>query len=221
MEEFLGVLFCGGRGTRLGKISEYISKPLVPVYDKPAFMFGLEQLQQSKLISSILILTNQDNDKSLRKAGYPTLIQNDKIVKDMYSGWEFIKKETGIASHGVLVPSDNISDIKIDPLIRKFTKLNADFVFSISKKIKRSKLLQMGNYSPQTNTFEYKPLTPLEFGVIAPFIIRNTIEFTGDKHLIEGTGSHHIVYEGMWKDIGDQESLTDAVLWRRKNINRK
>ncbi len=217
MEEFLGVLFCGGRGTRLGKISEYISKPLVPVYDKPVFMFGLEQLQQSRLISSILILTNKENDKAFRKAGYPTLIQNDKLVKDMYSGWDFIKKKTGTTAHGVLVPSDNISEIKIDPLIRKFTKLKADFVFSISNKISRSKLRQMGNYDPGKNTFAYKPSTPFEFGVIAPFIIRNTLKLTSDKQLIESPGSNPILYEGMWIDIGDPESLAEAVSWRRKN----
>ncbi len=218
MEEFLGVLFCGGRGTRLGKISEYISKPLVPVYDKPVFMFGLEQLQRSKLISSILILTNKENDKALRKAGYTTLIQNDKHVRDMYSGWEFIKKETRTTAHGVLVPSDNISDIKIDPLIRKFIKLNADFVFSISKNISRAKLLQMGNYDPRRKIFEYKPSTAFEYGVIAPFVVRNTVKIKGDKELFESSGSHHLICDGMWNDIGDPESLAEAVSWRRKNI---
>ncbi len=118
MEKFLGVLFCGGRGTRLGEISRYVSKPLIPVYDRPAFMFGLELLHRSRLISDIIILTNSENDKALSKAGVPTLIQNDKLVHDMYTGWEFVKKKTRTKSHGVLVPSDNISEISADKLIR-------------------------------------------------------------------------------------------------------
>lgn len=219
MEKFLGVLFCGGRGTRLGKISEYITKPLVPVYDKPAFMFGLEQLQQSQLISKILILTNKDNNHTLKKAGYRTLIQDDKKVKDMYSGWKFVKQETNTSAHGVLVPSDNISNIAIDPLIEEFIKLKADFVFSISKKISSQKLLQMGNYDPGMNKFIYKPAVPLSHGVLAPFIVGNSLKITSDKRLIESPTSHHVIYNGMWRDIGDIESLADAIAWRRKQLS--
>ncbi len=122
MEKFLGILFCGGRGIRLGEISRYVSKSLIPVYDKPAFMFGLELLQRSRLIGDIIILTNSENDKALAKTGLPTLIQNDRLVHDMYTGWEYVKKKTGTKSHGVLVPSDNISSISADKLIRIFLK---------------------------------------------------------------------------------------------------
>jgi dTDP-glucose pyrophosphorylase len=48
MGSFLGILFCGGRGLRLGKITEYISKAFVPVYDRPVFMYPLAQLEASK-----------------------------------------------------------------------------------------------------------------------------------------------------------------------------
>ncbi|MBK6877025.1 MAG: NTP transferase domain-containing protein [Ignavibacteria bacterium] len=129
MEKFLGVLFCGGKGTRLGNISEFVSKPLVPIYDKPVFMFGLELLQQSKLISNILILSNKENDSVLKKTGYTTLIQDDKKVRDMYSGWQFIKQQTNTDANGVLVPSDNISNINVDTLIEKFISRKSEFLF--------------------------------------------------------------------------------------------
>lgn len=218
MEKFLGVLFCGGRGTRLGNISEFVSKPLVPIYDKPVFMFGLEQLQQSKLISNILILTNKENDSILRKTGYSTLIQDDKRVRDMYSGWQFIKQQTNTAANGVLVPSDNISDIKVDTLIREFKIRKSDFLFSVSRKISRDKLMQMGNYDPESNSFVYKPKAPLQYGVLAPFIVRNSLKFVSEKKLFENSNSHHVIYNGVWKDIGDIESLADAVAWRRRKM---
>jgi dTDP-glucose pyrophosphorylase len=218
MEKFLGVLFCGGRGTRLGNISEFVSKPLVPIYDKPVFMFGLEQLQQSKLITNILILTNKENDSVLRKTGYPTLIQDDKRVRDMYSGWQFIKQQTNTYANGVLVPSDNISDIKVDTLIREFNIRKSDFLFSVSRKISADKLMQMGNYDPDSNTFVYKPRVPLQYGVLAPFIVRNSLKIVSDKKLFESSDSHHVIYNGVWKDIGDIESLADAVAWRRRKM---
>lgn len=218
MEKFLGVLFCGGRGTRLGNISEFVSKPLVPIYDKPVFMFGLEQLQQSKLITNILILTNKENDNVLRKTGYSTLIQDDKRVRDMYSGWQFIKQQTNTAANGVLVPSDNISDIKVDTLIREFKIRKSDFLFSVSRKISADKLRQMGNYDPESNSFVYKPKAPLQYGVLAPFIVRNSLKIVSDKKLFESSNSHHVIYNGVWKDIGDIESLADAVAWRRRKM---
>ncbi|MGB3018449.1 MAG: sugar phosphate nucleotidyltransferase [Ignavibacteria bacterium] len=218
MEKFLGVLFCGGKGTRLGNISEFVSKPMVPIYDKPVFMFGLELLQQSKLISNILILSNKENDSVLKKTGYTTLIQDDKKVRDMYSGWQFIKQQTNTDANGVLVPSDNISNINVDTLIEKFISRKSEFLFSISRKISPDKLKQMGNYDPERKSFVYKPKAPLQYGVLAPFIVRNSLKIVSDKKLFENSKSHHVIYNGMWKDIGDIESLADAVAWRRRQL---
>ena len=92
MEKFLGVLFCGGRGERLGEITNFISKSFIPVYDKPVFRFGLELLENSKKIEEIIILTNEDNDTKLRQLGHRTIVQSDSRVNDMFSGWDFVKK---------------------------------------------------------------------------------------------------------------------------------
>lgn len=218
MEKFLGVLFCGGRGKRLGKITEYVSKPLLPVYDKPAFMFGLELLERAELLHDILILSNNDNDRLLKKAGYPTLIQNDSQVRDMFTGWEFIKRSTGTGAHGVLMPSDNICNASVDTLIRKFIRQRSDFLFSITKSVPEAKLLQMGNFDPVKNRFAYKPKSPYSYGVIAPFIVRNNIKPGKDRKLFESERSHYVTYNGYWKDIGDHESLADAAIWRRKKV---
>jgi len=129
MEEFLGVLFCGGRGTRLGEITKYISKSFVPVYDRPVFKFGLELLTNSSNISDIIILTNEMNHDALSREGYKTLLQDDSKVNDMFTGWEFIKEKTGTKANGVLVPSDNIINADIDFMIKTFEEKKCDLLF--------------------------------------------------------------------------------------------
>ncbi|MEZ4689411.1 MAG: sugar phosphate nucleotidyltransferase [Ignavibacteria bacterium] len=67
MEEFLGVLFCGGRGTRISSLTDYISKSFIPVYDKPVFKFGLSSLEDRNLLmklsfSQILTMTVNCHD---------------------------------------------------------------------------------------------------------------------------------------------------------------
>ncbi len=122
MEKFLGVLFCGGRGKRLGKITEYISKSFVPIYDKPVFMYGLELLEKSKYVDEIIILANNENAKKLKQTGHKVIIQNDDVVFDMLSGWEYIKEKLNVKKHGILIPSDNISDVNLDILVETFVK---------------------------------------------------------------------------------------------------
>ncbi len=131
MEKFIGVLFCGGKGARLNEITKYISKSFVPIYDKPVFKFGLELIEKSKRIDEIVILTNEDNDPKLRQLGYTTIVQADSKVSDMFTGWDFVRKYLKTKKHGVLVPGDNICEVKIDNLIRVFEKKNAELVFSL------------------------------------------------------------------------------------------
>ena len=133
MKEFIGVLFCGGKGTRLGEITKYISKSFVPVYDKPVFKYGLEALEKAKNVREIVILSNKDNYYKLKKTKYNTIIQDDKQVTDMFTGWKFVKNKLNTNKNGVLIPSDNICNIDIDYLISKFINDDADFTFSIKK----------------------------------------------------------------------------------------
>ena len=218
MEKFLGVLFCGGKGERLGLISEYVSKSLLPVYDMPCFMFGLNLLKRSRLIDSVILLTNRENDKALRKTGLPTIVQDNDIVNDMFTGWEYIKRKTGTKLNGVLMPSDNISNVDADRLIRTFCAGNRDFVFSIKKAIPEEKLRQMGNFDPVNRRYSYKPRKPLEYGVIAPYVIRNSFSASDERKVFEGAGSEFVFYKGPWRDIGDADSFARAVAWRRNRI---
>ncbi|MDQ3019398.1 MAG: sugar phosphate nucleotidyltransferase [Bacteroidota bacterium] len=225
MSEFLGVLFCGGRGRRLGEITKYISKSFIPVYDKPVFKFGLELLEKSKIIKEIVILTNKDNDSVLNQSGYKTIIQEDSKVNDMLSGWKFIKEITKTKKNGVLVPSDNICEVKTDLLIKKFLETNADFLFSLHKVSNKEKLSQMGCFDIKEKKFYYRnSRKSLEYGVIAPYIIKNVIH--QEEHLMnidsignifESSKAEIVFHEGYWFDTGDCESILEASGWRQKN----
>ena len=217
MEEFLGVLFCGGRGTRISKLTKYISKSFIPVYNKPVFEFGLGLLINSKSVSEIILLTNNDNDAKLSECGFRTIIQDDSRVTDMFSGWEYIKEVTGTNKHGILIPSDNICKIKVDKLVEKFNRKNADFLFSLQKIKDRKKLSEMGSFDPQNKKFFYKDKDPKSvYGVIAPYIIRNNLIYKSGMNIFENKNSYSLKHKGYWFDLGDYKSIADANAWYRK-----
>lgn len=212
MEKFLGILFCGGRGTRLKEITKYISKSFIPINNKPVFQYGLAMLEKSKYIDEIIILTNDDNDAKLKQTGYKAIIQDDSIVFDMFSGWEYIKKVTGTKKNAVLVPSDNITDIELDDYILAFMKSNADIGFFLYKVNDNNKLMQMGVFDINQKRFFYKPQKLIsEFGVIAPYVVLNSIDCSkGDEFVFNNYKLYYQIHQGFWFDIGDYESIKIA-----------
>ena len=212
MEELLGILFCGGRETRLAEITRYISKSFIPIYDLPAFRYGLALLESSKLINEIIILTNEDNDNKFKHLGYRTIIQDDSVVTDMFSGWSFINSKISTNSHGVLVPSDNIIDTNIDYLINRFNESGTTLVFLTYNIDNKEKLSQMGCYNPDTGEFSYKQPNPdTSLGVLAPYIIRSGVPTSDGDQYISNIGNFlAIEHKGYWFDIGDYRSICEA-----------
>jgi dTDP-glucose pyrophosphorylase len=205
-------LFCGGRGARLGSITDYVSKALVPVYDRPAFMYGLAQLQASPKVEDIIILSNQANDTALRKIGLPTLIQDDFQVRDMFSGLAFVRKKTDDHRPAVLMPCDNISAIRVDDSIEEFETTGADLTINLRRIDDPAVLRQIGVFDPDTGTMEYRPQTPRSnFGMLAPYVVRPDLDLSGSD---EGVINRHEVswrtYDGYWFDIGTPNELAAA-----------
>lgn len=66
-----GLLLAGGEGTRLYPMTQYITKHLLPIYDKPMIYYSLTTLMLAG-ITDIIIITNEQNltlYKSLLKDG--------------------------------------------------------------------------------------------------------------------------------------------------------
>lgn len=212
MRSFLGVLCCGGRGTRLGKITNFVSKALVPVWDRPTFAYGLAQLQASRHISEILILTNHDNDKVLQSVGVSTLIQDDAVVTDMFSGLAFIRSATGDDRPAVLMPCDNISSIQVDDTIETFQSELSDLTINLRHIEDPSILSQIGVYEPETREMTYRPPDrKTGYGVLAPYVVRPGIDLSGgDEEVINRHVVSWRIYDGFWFDIGTPAELFAA-----------
>jgi dTDP-glucose pyrophosphorylase len=213
MSSYLGVLFCGGRGTRLGTITEYVSKALVPVYDRPAFLHGLEQLRESRKIADIIILSNQQNDAALRRAGHPTVIQDDSSVGDMFSGLDFVREATGDDRPAVLMPCDNVSAIRVDDTIEEFETTGADLTINLRHIENEEILRQIGVFDPDTGKMEYRPRKPRShFGVLAPYVVRTGVGLSGgDAAIINNHWVSWRIYDGFWFDIGTPDELAAAT----------
>lgn len=197
----------------MGTITRYISKAFVPVYDRPIFMYPLAQLQASTYIDEIVILTNRENDDKLKETGHKTIIQDDQQVHDMFSGLRYIRKILGVEKPAILIPCDNISDIKVDDLTSHYLTQKPDIALFIKKIDSIEKLMEMGVFDPGTETIEYKPSQPrTHWGVLAPYIVKPGIDLTGPEYQVFNRCQlAYLEYSGIWFDIGDKESLVNST----------
>jgi len=214
-DNFLGILFAGGKGERLGLITRYISKAFVPVYDRPVFMYPLAQLEASRHISEIVILTNADNDAKLKQTGYRTIIQDDGRVHDMFSGLRFIREALPTNRDCVLIPCDNVSDVSVDAVIDTFVAGHGEVCFSLIRVPDRRKLSQMGVYDPDKGQVVYKPsIPPSEWGVIAPYVVGRNFTWGPSETDAEVFNQARISsrhHQGYWFDIGDPISYATCL----------
>ena len=200
----------------MGLITQYISKAFVPIYDRPVFMYPLAQLEASRYITEIVILTNEENDARLRQLGYGTIVQDDASVQDMFSGLQFIKSRLETNKHFVLMPCDNISDLVIDQTIELFLERDVEVCFNVVRILNRRKLSQMGVFDPQMQHIRYKPPLPAsEWGVVAPYVVRNdfVLPAVATDEVINQARSAWMEYMGYWFDVGDVTSLLQCTLY--------
>ena len=163
-----GIILLGGKGKRLKPFTNYISKHLLPVYNKPMFYYSLSALIYAN-IKEILIVCNQEDLKAYKKILIPISKKNrikflfeiqknptGGIAECLKIGTKFIKSCKRI----VLILGDNFFFGRDFPkiLLRTINKkksfvflssVNNPKNFGMAKFNKKNKLIRIIEKSPK------------------------------------------------------------------------
>ncbi|WP_299496866.1 sugar phosphate nucleotidyltransferase [uncultured Shewanella sp.] len=221
--KYVGVLCCGGKGERLGEISQYITKPFIPVFDRPVFKYAIEKLERSSHIDEIYIIANENNADALNKSQHKVIIQDDSTVFDMFSALTYLKKTLTLSSNVVLLPCDNYSNVSIDKSIKLFESTPCDIAINLFSCHKVKTKQKLGIFNLKTMSYRYDQLNKSDQNIlIAPYIVSKKINLK-DKTESELLNTMHIAHrqhQGYWFDIGTPYSLYQASQFRKCELER-
>lgn len=227
-----GVILAGGLGTRLYPLSKITNKHLLPVYNKPMILYGIETMRRSG-ISEIMIVCGREHAGHFMnflgsgkefsvKISYALQDKNNGGISDALLYAEDFADKGNIA----VILGDNIFENEFSEAIKKFkTGAMAFFkkvpdperfgvpVFDKSGKklitieekpaVPKSEYAQTGFYLYDFNIFSYiRKLKPSARGELEITDANNT--YLKNKNL------HFSFVKGFWFDVGTIDSLLEA-----------
>ena len=234
-----GIILAGGTGTRLFPITRYISKHLLPIYDKPMIYYPLSTLMIAGIKEFLIITSKRDiNDyKSLLGNGdawgikirYETQDKPNGIAEAMVIGERFLN-----GSSSALILGDNIFFGNDLPTILKKTSSQEDgatiFAYRVSDP-ERYGIVSF-NDSGLASSIEEKPANPQSnFAITGLYLFddkapkyasnltpskRGELEITdlNKIYLEKNELSVEKLGRGIaWFDAGTQDSMMDASIF--------
>ena len=144
-----GIILAGGLGTRLYPVTHFISKQLLPVYDKPMIYYPLSTLMLAGIKDILIITTPQDNEKFRELLGNGS--QFGITIK-----YKIQSKPEGIAQV-FLIAEDFIENSSVT-LILGDNLFHGDFLVN---RLQKSYLLNEG-----ASIFAYSVSDPERYGVV-------------------------------------------------------
>ncbi len=144
------VIFCGGLGTRLGKITKNLPKPMVSVAEKPFLEHIIIQLKKNG-IKEILLLVGYKNEiiKSYFGNGKKLniKIEYSYMPSETKTGTRLFKVKNKLKNKFILLYCDNYSSLNIHKLDSELIKSKKNILVSLAKKKKGNCLLNKINKS--------------------------------------------------------------------------
>lgn len=146
-----GIVLAGGSGSRLFPVTKYISKQLLPVYNKPMIFYPLSTLINSGIKDILIITTSKDYCKFKELLG-----SGSKLGLNVSIEYRIQNKPNGIAE-AFLIGEDFISNDSV-------TLILGDNLFFGKNVIEGLKIAQKRNFGATIFTFRVKE--PEQYGVI-------------------------------------------------------
>jgi glucose-1-phosphate thymidylyltransferase len=148
-KKFKGILLAGGMGTRLSPVTNYISKQLLPIFDKPMIYYSLSTLMLANIRDILLICTREDI------SSYEKLL-GDGSRFGISLNYQIQETPRGIAD-AIIVAKNFLEN-------SSFAMILGDNIFwgqGLSEQLIQSKKLNQG-----ATIFAHKVNNPSEFGVV-------------------------------------------------------
>ena len=231
-----GIILAGGSGTRLYPVTKVISKPLLPIYDKPMIYYPLSTLMLTGIRDILIISTPQDTPRFEQLLGdgsdwglnlhYAVQSSPDGIASAFTIGKDFVGN-----APSALILSDNIfygHDLHIQ-LERAMARDQGATVFAYHVQDPKSYGVVALNAEGNATSLEEKPTSPKSnYAVTGLYFYDNqVIDIAGNlkpsaRGEFEITDLNRIYLERdqlnvetmdrgfVWLDAGAHDSLLEA-----------
>ena len=237
-----GVILCGGKGTRLNPVTDFLPKQLIPIANKPLIFYTIELLLKSG-IKEIGVVVNEGNKDIFKQAleskfemDFHYIIQKNPkgIANGLMEAESFIDNEKFI-----MILGDNSFRFDLENFIHEFVtdKSNCKLLLKEVDNPERFGVAYIGNN--KIINLEEKPKTAYSnLAITGIYAFDNNIFNACKKILPSPRGEYEItdsikwlihngydvgyeILDGYWRDVGSHLDVVEENIIRLSSIEEK